>query len=297
MRVYVRVVERSSMSEAARDLDTVQSSISERIHRLERHLGVRLLHRSSRAMTCTDEGAEFYARCKQALVAVDDAFSVLNRSKESLQGSIRIASPQCFGEVVLPQVVARIQKHHPELRVDIALNDRIVDPVTEGVDLSFRLGSTVGENLIAIRLGYIHRSLVASPRYLENHGPINEPAEIIKHPFIHVKGLFSNGNIALEDEHKQTSSIPIAASITTSHWGPMRKLILAGVGIGVIQSPGCADDLRAGRLVRLLPDYEVPKFELTGLIPASRPISPKIRTTIDFMKQCLPDIQGYSLQR
>lgn len=294
MRIYVRVVERGSMSEAARDLGVGQSSISERIDRLERHLGIRLMHRTSRAMTCTDEGAEFYTHCKHVIMAAEDACSAIAHKKNSLEGNIRIASPQCFGEVVLPPVISRIQKRHPGLRIDVTLNDRIVDPVTEGVDLSFRLGSTIGENTIANRLGYIHRSLVASSDYVSTHDAIRTPDDLVRHPFIHVKGLFSSGNITLEHERMNSVHVPIASSITTSHWRPMYELISAGAGIGVVQSPGCAADLRDGRVVRLLPDYQVPKFELTALIPASRPILPKVRATIELMKQYLPDVWGFS---
>ncbi|WP_242108933.1 LysR family transcriptional regulator [Luteimonas aquatica] len=295
MRIFARVVERGSMSEAARDLGLSQSSISERIDRLERHLGVRLMHRSPRALVCTDEGAEFYSRCKDVLAAADEACAAVTQRDESLRGAIRIASAQCFGEVVLPQVISRIQKRHPNLRVDVVLNDRIIDPVTEGVDVSFRLGSTIGDNIIAIPLGYIHRTLLASAAYVARNPPIASPGDLAHHPFIHVKGLFANASIALEEPGRaEPLQVPISPAITTSHWRPMYELIMDGAGIGIVQSPGSAKDLADGRLVRLLPDYEVPKFELTAIIPVSRPVPSKVRAIVGLMKQYLPEVPGYS---
>lgn len=295
MRVFVRVADRGSMSQAARDLGTVQSSISERIDRLERFLGIRLLHRTSRAMTCTEEGWEFYAHCKIVIAAADEACAAIDLKKRTLSGSIRVACPQCFGDIVFPRILAKIVAHHPSLKIDLTLNDRVVDPVTEGVDLSFRLGPNLGENLIATRIGYIQRSLVASPAYLSSNAPINSPDELAVHPFIHVKGIFANGKITLKDSQDNSVQAAISPRIVTSHWHPMYKLLLSGNGIGVVQTPACAGALRDGRLVELLPAHRVPPFELTALVPASRPILPKVRETISLAKKYISEIDGFSL--
>lgn len=295
MRVFVRVVDRGSISHAARDLSTVQSAVSGRLDRLEKYLGVRLLHRTSRAMTCTDEGAEFYARSKIAIAAAEDACAFVDERRTTLAGSIRVAAPQCFGDVVLPALLSHIRDQHPELQLDITLNDRIVDPITEGVDLTFRLGSNLGDNLIAKPLGYIHRALVAAPSYLAANGAIRSPDDLASHPFIHVKGIF-NGKLALKHRTKSTKPLVHAAitpSITSTHWRPMYELIASGKGIGVVQTPGCADALRDGRLVQVLPEFKVPKFELTALIPPSRPLQAKVRETLALTLQHLPKIPGF----
>jgi len=293
MRIYVRVVERGSMSAAARDLGIGQPAISERVERLERHLGIKLLHRSPRALKCTEEGIDFYSNCKAVLAAAEEACAIAKNSSKTIDGTIRIASPQCFGEVVLPHAISEIHKHHPHLRFDLVLNDRIVDPVTEGVDISFRLGTVNGENVIANRLGYVRRSLVASPKYIAAHGVIEEPDDLALHPFIHVKGLFQNATLPLEDALGNTVQAEINPAIVATHWRPMHELILSGIGIGVVQTPGCASDLLAGRLVRLLPQYEVPKFELAALMPAGQPVTPKVKAVIAIIRKYLPEVSGF----
>jgi len=156
MRVYVRVVERGSMSAAARDLSMGQPAVSERIDRLEQYLGTRLLLRNTRRLSVTDAGAAFYERSKQVLESADDALSVVN-GDQSLRGTLRIAAPHGIGEVILPAIILRMRKHYPLLKIELILNDRIVDPVTEGVDLSLRLGDLGEGSFIARKRGHVGR--------------------------------------------------------------------------------------------------------------------------------------------
>ena len=152
MRVFVRVVERGSMSAAARDLGIGQPAVSERIERLEAELNVRLLRRNTRAVSATDAGAAFYERAKLAIEAAGDALSAAKEGF-ALRGAVRIAAPHGVGEMLLSPVVLLLREHHPELRVDLILNDRVVDPVTEGVEMSIRLGNLGEGSFIARRLG------------------------------------------------------------------------------------------------------------------------------------------------
>lgn len=163
MRIYVRVVERGSMSAAARDLGIGQPAVSERIERLEAHLGMQLLRRNTRSISVTDVGALFYERSKLAIEAADDALAGA-REDMPLRGTLRIAAPHGVGEVVLSPILLSLRDRHPQLKIDLVLNDRIVDPVTEGVDISLRLGDHGEGSYVARRLGHVRRTLVASPR-------------------------------------------------------------------------------------------------------------------------------------
>lgn len=288
MRVFVRVVERGSMSAAARDLGMGQPAVSERIERLESELGVRLLLRNTRVLTCTDSGAVFYARSKNVLEAADEARAALAPDREAVRGILRIAAPQSLGEAVLPGVLARLRAQHPQLRVELVLNDRIVDPVTEGVDISVRLGAPGSGNFIAQRLGPVRRVLVASPAYVREHGPVGTIQDLARHPFVYVKGLFADGRLPLVDADDHTLHAPIAPAMCASHWRPVYEWLLAGSGIGVLQEPACADALRSGALVRLLPEWSVPAFELHALFPAIRPVPAKTRAVIALLKARFP---------
>jgi DNA-binding transcriptional LysR family regulator len=286
MRVYVRVVERGGMSAAARDLGMGQPAVSERIDRLEQYLGARLLIRNTRKLAVTDAGAAFYERSKQVLESADDALSVVN-GDQSLRGSLRIAAPHGIGEVVLPSILLEMRNRHPLLKIELILNDRIVDPVTEGVDISLRLGDLGEGSFIARKLGHVDRVLVASPTYLDAHGTPTKPDELADHPFLRVSGLFNSGRLPLVGPDGQSEPAAIDIVLSTSHWRPLHSLLLDGAGIGVLQAPVCTEDLASGRLIRLLPEFIVPGFDLYALYPAMRPVPPRIRALLSLLEERL----------
>ena len=290
MRIYVRVVERESISGAARDLNIGQPAASERIERLEKYLGCRLLLRSARAFNCTPEGVTFYERSKRILCAVEQAVADVSNDEQALKGTVRIAAPHCFGETVVPQALTRVRAAYPQLDLELVLNDRIVDLVTEGVDISFRLGQLGEGAFIACRLGQVGRVLVAAPGYLGQHGPITEPSDLIRHPFIRLQGMFGTDQLPLRHQASVVESVPIRTAVKTSHWRPTYEMIVAGAGVGVLEEPACVDALANGRLVRLLPQFEALPFDLNVLIQAQRPVPPRVRLIVMMLKQCTPAI-------
>ncbi|KVC80977.1 LysR family transcriptional regulator [Burkholderia ubonensis] len=288
MRIFVRVVERGNLSRAAKDLGLGQPTVSDRVERLERFLGVRLLLRSTRAVSCTDEGILFYQRSKIVLDAADEARAVVTLGNKIVRGRIRIAAPHGLGEVVLPEILTVIREHNPQLYIDLILNDEITDPVTEGVDISLRLGPISDGNFVARRMGHVRRVLVASPSYIEKHGLPEEPTDIVGHPFIRVTGLFNDGQLRLMSPSKSVRPTPINIVISTSHWRPVYELLLNGAGIGVLQEHVCVDALASGRLVRLLPDYTVPGFDLHALLPVTRPVPSRTQVVVKILEEYLP---------
>ncbi|WP_321821604.1 MULTISPECIES: LysR family transcriptional regulator [unclassified Burkholderia] len=288
MRIYVRVVERGTMSGAARDLDMGQPAVSERIDKLEKRLGTRLLMRSARTLTCTDEGRIFYEHSKALLEAAEASIASVSKTENTLGGTIRLAAPQCFGEVVIPQALMHIRTAYPQLHIDLVLNDNIVDPVTEGVDISLRLGQLDDGGFVAHPLGQVDRVLVAAPAYLDRFGPIETKTDLANHPFIRVKGIFANEQLPLQSEDKTLEYARIQTVMTTSHWRPMFDTILAGGGIGVVQAPACAHALAHGKLVEILPQYTIPAFALNALVQAQRPLPPRVRVVVDLLKKEIP---------
>ncbi|MGN6775671.1 LysR family transcriptional regulator [Rhizobium sp.] len=286
MRVYVRVVERGSMSAAARDLGMGQPAVSERIDRLEQYLGTRLLLRNTRKLSVTDIGAAFYERSKQVLESAEDALTVAD-GDQSLRGTLRIAAPHGIGEVLLPPILLQMRKRHPLLKIDLILNDRIVDPVTEGVDISLRLGDLSEGSFIARKLGHVGRVLVASPDYLDAYGTPTRPDDLTAHPFLRVSGLFNGGRLPLIDTNGRTELAAVDIAVSTSHWRPLHRLLLDGAGVGILQELVCAEDLANGNLIRLLPKFTVPGFDLHALYPAVRPIPPRIRVVLSLLEEQL----------
>lgn len=284
MRIYVRVVERGSISGAARDLDIGQPAVSERIERLEKYLGCQLLLRNARAFKCTPEGIIFHERSKSVLGAVEQAVAEVSNGEQAVKGTVRIATPHCFGETLLPEGLRRIRESYPRLEIELVLNDKITDLVTEGVDLSFRLGPLGDGAFVAYPLGEIGRVLVASPDYLKRHDAIADPADLARHGFIRVKGTFDADFLPPSRNGVAGDAVPVQTIIKTTHWRPMYEMVMAGVGIGVLEAPACKVALEQGRLVRLLPQYEVPALALNLLIRPQRPVPLRVRRIAEMLK-------------
>ncbi|EDT05922.1 LysR family transcriptional regulator [Burkholderia ambifaria] len=293
MRIFVRVIERGSISVAARDLDMGQSTVSERINRLEEYLGIPLLYRHARTLTRTSEGEAFYSSSKAALDAVDDALAVAQEHRE-VRGTFRIGAPQGLGEIILPPVLLEIKAQYPGLYIDLDLNDSIVDPVTAGVDISLRLGRPAEGRGAKYRIGHVRRKLVAAPSYLAHYPEIEDPHELSQHRFIRVRGVYGDRLLELEDSGGEPVFIGLDLGITVSHWRAARELLLGGGGIGVLQLPACLDALNDGRLEQILPEYTVPGFDLHVILPVTRPIPAKTRAILQILEEQLPArLAGY----
>lgn len=271
MRIFIRVVERGNMSAAARDLGIGQPAVSERIERLEAHLGTRLLRRHTRRMSLTSAGTLFYERSKSAVAAAEHALAIVNPTN-SLHGTLRIAAPYGAGEALLMPALIKLQAEYPDLQIELILNDLVTDPVTEGVDISLRLGEMGEGYYIARQLGRVRRLLVASP------------AELVRHAFARVAGLFMNNHVALIAPDKSLLSVPVKITFSASHWRPLHTILLAGSAIGVLQSPVCRQDIAQGNLVPVLPDYVVPPFNAYLLYPPANIISAETRICAAFLE-------------
>lgn len=289
MRIYVRVVERGSISGAARDLDIGQPAVSERIERLEKYLGCRLLLRNARTFKCTPEGTIFHERSKAVLNAVEQAVAEVSNEEQAVKGAIRIAAPHCLGETLLPEGVKRIREMCPRIDIELVLNDMVADLVTEGVDISFRLGQLGDGAYIAWPLGEIARVLVASPDYLKRHDAITDPADLARHNLIRVKGSFDADLLPLSRDGAPVDNVPIQTVIKTTHWRPMYEMVLAGLGLGVLEAPAGKEALEQGYLVRVLPQYEVPALALNLLIQPQRPIPVRVRKIVDILRAYIAD--------
>ncbi|MFT4001401.1 MAG: LysR family transcriptional regulator [Rhizobium sp.] len=293
MRIFARVVEHGSLSKAARDLGMGQPTISERITKLEAHLGEQLLNRSTRSVRPTDIGLLFYERAKKALDATSFAESVSLKCEGALEGAIRVAAPHGLGEMVLPQALMRFRRLYPHVNVDLILNDRIVSPRSEGIDVSFRLGDRPAPDCEDEEIGHVERVLVVSPGYIADYGIPTVPEELPAHPFLRVAGIFEDGNLPLR-RRGDVIAAPIKTVWTVSHWRPLHALLLAGAGIGVLQLPACAEALAAGQLKRILPQYDVPGFRLRMLHGPTDSTSEVTRRLLVFLRSELQFLKSES---
>lgn len=276
------------MSAAARDLGIGQPAVSERIEKLEAHLGTRLLRRNTRNMSLTHSGNLFYERSKTAIQAAEHALSV-NEENQGLQGKIRIAAPYSAGESLLMPALLQLQNEHPGLQVDVIFNDRVIDPVSEGVDLSLRLGDVTEGFFVARPLGTVRRVLLASPALLAKMDYPRSPNELASYPFAVVSGVFAGNRIPLITTEKQLINVPVNVKFQSTHWRSVLTYLLAGHAIGVLQIPVCRKEIEKGVLIPLLSHYQIPPFSAYLLHPPASMMSYETRICASLLEGYLRD--------
>ena len=181
---FVRAVELGGLSAAARELRTTQPTVSKLVAGLERHLGVRLLQRSSTRATPTDEGLRFLASARQLLADYDEAVAELGQQTRVPHGLVRISAPVALGELHLNRLMLQALQEHPQLRIELVLEDRFIDPVEERIDLAVRIGGVLPQDLAAHPLAVWPRYLVAAPGYLACKGRPRRPSDLPGHDYL-----------------------------------------------------------------------------------------------------------------
>lgn len=292
LRTFVRIVERGSLTAAARDLGISQPAVSKLLRNLETHTGARLLERSSRAMRPTTQGLRLYEASGAALSAIDAAIEGARSDVGTVNGKLRLHGPACVGERHLHRIVMDFQDKHPDVSVDLMLENRAVDLIHENIDLAIRIGRPTDQNLIVRRIGFSRRILVAAPSYLARRGPIRSRRAISEHDMIVTDASLSRGSVLSLCKNDVITEISVRPKLTTNNAQVLIDAIKAGRGIGTTQVLLVTDELNSGELIRVLPHYEIKPTELFLTYPSSRFLRPTIRTFIDFAIPALRKVEG-----
>jgi DNA-binding transcriptional LysR family regulator len=282
MTVFVRVVERGSFSAVARELGTTQPTVSKQISALEQRLGGRLIARSTRQLSLTDEGQRYYRQCREILAAVDNAEHSFQTGREGVAGPLRIASSVSFGRL---QIAPRLQgflQRYPDVTIDLQLSDQNVDLVSEGVDVALRIGDLKDSSLIARQIGLTRRLTVASPAYLKQHPAPQAPGDLARHNCILFNVLEQFDTWAFDAGHYQVQARGNARSNNSE---AIRQMVLSGLGISLSPSWLYREDIKAGRVVRVLEGYTPSPLPIHAVSPANRRQSARIRAFVDFLAE------------
>ncbi|TIS53500.1 MAG: LysR family transcriptional regulator [Mesorhizobium sp.] len=283
MAVFVKVVEAGSFAAAADALGLSAPMVGKHVRMLEDHLGVRLINRTTRRQSLTDTGRCFYERCKTVLMEVEAAESCAAESQAAPRGRLRVNAPVTFGAHCLAPVLPEYLRAYPEVSVDLSLNDRIVDVIEEGYDAVVRVGVLTDSTLIARPLAPYRLVACAAPSYLAKHGAPSSPADLGNHECLGFVHWAPRGSWEFKDANGAKRIVNVAGRLTTNNGQALRAAALAGFGIILQPNALVADDLEAGRLVRVLLDCEPPSRPMHILFaPDERP-GPKLRSFVDFM--------------
>ncbi|MEM6254780.1 MAG: LysR family transcriptional regulator [Cyanobacteria bacterium P01_D01_bin.156] len=278
---FVESVDGTSFSAAARALGTTPSAISKRVAKLEDRLGVRLLQRTTRSLSLTSEGTIYYERVARMLQELEDANdSIISGGKP--RGKITVSASLDFGQSFLVQALPQFLNQYPEIQVELRLSDRLVDLVTEGVDVAIRLGELEDSSLIRQHLGQVRFVLCASPDYFESHGRPGTPADLINHNCM--RYVFNGQPLPWEfliDDSWQT--IPVKGSFNSDSGEALKNAALTGIGIARLLSFQVKDELKTGKLISLFAEQLPPGLINQAVFTHRRNLSPRVQVFLEFL--------------
>lgn len=283
MKQFATVVETGSFSAAARRLNMGQPAVSKAIANLEEYLGVRLLTRTTRAQHLTEAGQRYYERARVVLDEADEAESAAREAATSLAGRLRIAAPPTYAALHMLPRLHEFLDTHPDLTIDLILDDRWVDLIEQGVDIAIRLGRPADSSLIARRLGSSQRLLVASSAYLDRMGAPKTPEDLLAHRVIAYSQFegptawsFTRGTAAV--------SVAIQPTLRVSAAEGMRSCILTGLGIGMGSRLMFTPELAAGTVRPVLTEWSLPTIDVWAMFPSGRKSSRRARAFVDWLE-------------
>jgi DNA-binding transcriptional LysR family regulator len=294
LRAFVRTVERGSMTAAARDLSVSQPAVSKHLRNLEAHAGARLLERSVRLVRPTPQGQRLYEVAQPALGAIDAALEDSRREAGVVEGRVRLHVPSCIGSKHIHPIVNDFQAAHPGVSMELVLEDRVIDLVHEDFDLAVRYGRPEARNVIVRRIGFIRRFLVAAPSYLARIGGLEDPRRLSEVDVVMASAIPAPSDILNLQHDDGELSVCVSPTLRTNNAQVLVASLCDGRGVGPVQHPLVADDLAAGRLVRVLPDYSIKSTEAFLVYPSVRYMRPVIRAFTDFAITRLRAVDGIS---
>ncbi len=295
--LFVRVVESGSFSAAARELGRTPSAVSKAVAAFEDRLGVRLLQRTTRRLHLTDEGRAFHARCRAALTELEDAERAVSDSAQTPRGVLKVTAPMAFCHYQLAAMLPQFLERHPEIRLDLHVDDRLVDLVAEGIDIAIRIGGVADEGLIRRRLADNHRLLCASPAYLEAHGTPLRPGDLTGHNCLvfSTNDAFNDWPFVMPEgavEHRFNGNVAVNNGET------LMALALEGAGIARLSAFMAGPAIRAGDLVSVLePFVNDTSPAIYVLYPHRRHLSAKVRAFVDALVARFQPVPPWELHR
>lgn len=281
MTTFVRIVESGSLTGAAERLGSSLTAVVRSLATLEQGLGVRLLNRTTRRIALTDEGREYFERCRRLLAELDEAESALTDRRLKPAGRLTITAPVMFGRLHVAPVLTDFLAAYPEMRAELLLLDRVIDLLEEGIDLAIRIGPLPESSLVAAPLGATRRVLCASPAYLAAHGEPQQPADLAGHRAIRFSGLGEGGEWTFACGGEIRRVVPLEA-FASNQIDAALDACRKGLGCGRFLAYQVREAEAAGQLVRLLRDWEPAAVPVSLVYPHARLLSPRIRAFVDW---------------
>ncbi|MGN6741368.1 LysR family transcriptional regulator [Dyella sp.] len=288
--LFLRVLDLGSISAAARELGLSVAVASKRLKRLELELGVRLLHRTTRQLRATPEGLQLAEQGRPLIEDLEALADALRQDGVRVSGTLRLTAPASFGSRYLSPLMAMFMARHPQVRVSVDLTDQVIDLVGAGLDLAVRIGELADSRLVARRLAVNRRVLCASPAYLARHGTPKTPADLAGHQCLRLFGSQGRQDVwQLTGIDGKPVSVRVGGRFESNHGELLRDAVLNGFGIAQHSTWHIGDDLRAGRVVAVLPDYPLRDTGIYAVTPQRHLVPPRVNAFIHFLAENFGD--------
>jgi DNA-binding transcriptional LysR family regulator len=290
---FAETAKRGSFAAAARELGLSASAVAKAVARLEDHLGLRLCHRTTRQVALTSDGHELYERCRRIVDEIEALRDDAAGARAEPSGTLRLSVPLTLGRAVVVPAVAALARRHPKLGVDIALSDRYVDLVKEGLDAALRIGHLPDSSLVAQRVGEQSLVVCGAPGYLAARGTPRTPADLDGHACLAFR-VPSTGRLRPWQFHgdgREWTFVP-PASVAMDDGEAL--VVAAAEGLGLLQVPEymAAAELRSGRLVEVLARYRSPPLPIAVVYPSTRRVTPRLRALIELLRSSDFDLRA-----
>lgn len=286
MRTFTAVVEAGSFVGAMEAAGLSKAGVSRQVNELEEHLGTRLLQRTTRRLSLTSDGQTFYQRCKEVLLAVEEAEAEVGLSAGQAHGRLRIGAPQTFGVLHLAALWGRFAAENPKVSLDIVLSDSVLDIVEEGYDLVVRIAQLPDSSLVSRALARTRMVLCASPVYLAQRGTPSHPDELVRHDVVSYSN-WSAGDVWSFQGPKGNVTVRTLSRIHANNGDTCRAAALAHQGIIMQPDFLIYEDLRSGALVELMPEFQGVELGIFAVYPTRKQLPLKVRRLVDFLVAAL----------
>jgi DNA-binding transcriptional LysR family regulator len=280
------VVEAGTFSAAARRLNVGQPAVSKTIALLEERLSVRLLLRSTRGLTPTEAGQAFYSRAKRAIEEAEEAELAARGAATNLTGRLRVCAAVTFARLHIVPAIGQFLEAHPELNIDLVLDDRNVDLLEEGIDIALRIGPLEDSSMTARKIGEVPRLVVGTPAYFERAGIPTTPADLSAHQAI-VYSQRGGGSTWTFRRNGSEVAVVVSGRVAITAAEGLRAAVLANLGLAVVSEWMFSPELKNGQVCSVLDDWRLPPVELWAVFPAGRMVSAKTRAFLDFLADSL----------
>jgi DNA-binding transcriptional LysR family regulator len=279
--MFTRVVQAGSFIAASAELGIPKSTVSRKVADLEKRLNARLLQRTTRKLSLTDVGRTYFDQCVRIVSEIEDAERMVTSLQNTPRGPLRVTTGP--NVAWLGPIIGEYLNRYPDVRLELVTTTRAVDLVEERFDLGIRAGTLADSTLVARSLGRVSWFLVATPAYLKKRGRPRAPEDLQKHDFLFF-GAGLDGVGPRLDKDGRTVQLALSPRLTASDMDLVRLVVTAGQGIGALPAFQCIEDLRAHRLLRVLPDWNAPSVPIHAVYPSTRHLSPKVKTFLDHLQ-------------